>query len=260
MIFTISDKKKEVFISLFGLLKNASSLITLYFDNQKIHIQGMDKSHVCLFDTVIHKDWFNSYQFDNNDIDNICIDSIVFYNIISSANENHTIYIHFSGKIDTLNIDLLMEENGSKGLYSKYFKIPLANVEYDLLTIPMVEYDAEITIPSKTILEITTQMNSFGSDINLVCTEDNIHLITNGINGEMKVNIPIDDLTEYAICEGDQIDIKYSLQYIHKMCISNKLGNDIEIGISKEYPMRIKYNLGINSNLLFFLAPKIDDV
>jgi hypothetical protein len=44
------------------------------------------------------------------------------------------------------------------------------------------------------------------------------------------------------------------------MCISNKLGNDIEIGISKEYPMRIKYNLGINSNLLFFLAPKIDDV
>ena len=63
MKILISDKKKkDVFVSLFQILKNCSSTISLTFTSEKIHIQGMDKSHVCLFDATINSEWFNEYE------------------------------------------------------------------------------------------------------------------------------------------------------------------------------------------------------
>ena len=99
-------------------------------------------------------------------------------------------------------------------------------------------------------------MSSFGDDINIKCTDEGIDLISNGVMGEMLVNIPIDDLSEYSINEGDDIDLNYSLVYIHKMCITNKLSNEIQFCISKEFPMKLKYDLGDSSSIEFYIAPK----
>ena len=114
----------------------------------------------------------------------------------------------------------------------------------------------EVSMLSKKIFEITSQMNTFGDDINIKCSDEGIDLISNGVMGEMLVNIHIDDLSEYSINEGDDINLNYSLVYIHKMCITNKLSNEIQFCVSKEYPMKLKYDLGDNSSIEFYIAPK----
>jgi hypothetical protein len=54
MKIQISDKKKkDIFVSLFQVLKNCSTLISITFEPDVAHIQGMDKSHVCLFDVKL---------------------------------------------------------------------------------------------------------------------------------------------------------------------------------------------------------------
>jgi len=55
------------------------------------------------------------------------------------------------------------------------------------------------------------------------------------------------------------LDISYSLSHVGKMCLSTKLGGEISVGISAEYPMFLKYNLGEESTVAFFVAPKIAD-
>ena len=81
MKIQISDKKKkEAFVSLFQILKNCSSLITTKINSESLHIQGMDKSHVCLFDAKINSTWFSSFET-KTDI-NLSFDSNVFYSII----------------------------------------------------------------------------------------------------------------------------------------------------------------------------------
>ena len=80
-----------------------------------------------------------------------------------------------------------------------------------------------------------------------------------GDAGKLKVNIPIADLNEYAIDEGEELDISYSLNHISKMCLSTKLGANVEIFISTEYPMSFKYSLGDDSFVSFYIAPKIVD-
>ena len=165
--------------------------------------------------------------------------------------------IHFDGE-DNINIDLVAPSH-LKGEFDKHFKISLVDYEYEEMNIPVVDYDAEFSIAAKKLCEITSQLLSFGSDISIKCSEEKIDLVTDGIAGEMLVNIPIDDLNEYSIVEGDVIDLKYSLNYISKMCLTNKLSSEVIFSISADCPMKINYDLGDDSSIVFYMAPKISD-
>ena len=255
MEIQISDKKKkDIFVSIFQVLKNCSSLANIVFEPNFLHVQGMDKSHVCLFDVKINKNWFTKYNL--TEVIKICLDTSVFFSIISTKSDNQQLNIFFnSDNQDTLNIHFL--PNGVKGEFKKRFKMSLVDYDYEELFVPNVDYDAELSLSSKQINEIFSQLNNFGDDITIECSENNVSLTTNGITGEMKVDIQIEDLNSFAIVEDEEVTINYSLSYINKMCITNKLSNDIEISLSKTYPMRISYDLGDDSFMVFYIAPKI---
>jgi len=258
MKIQISDKKKkDIFVSIFQLLKNCSTLINVIFETELMHIQGMDKSHVCLFDIKLNKKWFSNYNITESC--KICFDSNVFHSIIAMKNDNQELVI----SMDTDNQDILFinfELNETKkGDFKKSFKMPLSEYEYEEMNIPNVDYDAEFSLSSKQISDMFSQLNNFGSDIKIICCENDISLTTNGITGEMKVEIPIDDLSSYSIVEDEEVILTYSLSYINKMCITNKLSTDIDFSLSNDCPMRISYNLGDDSLMVFYIAPKMND-
>ena len=251
--------KKNMFVALFHLIKNCTSIVSLNINNDHVHIQGMDKSHVCLFNVNIVKNWFKDYEFDDSEPNNFCIDTHIFHTIISVAGDSHCINIYNGDDTDSINIELLTHNTTSSGDFNKFFKIPLIDSDYELLDIPESDYDAEFSLSSRRMTEIVSQMSIFGTDLNIICSEEKIDLVTNGITGEMKVNIPIDDLSEFSINEGETIDLKYSLSYLAKMCLTNKLSSEISFGISANAPMKIKYDLGNGSHMQFFIAPKMAD-
>lgn len=254
--FTISDKKKkDLFISIFQVLKNCASQLNLILNKNTFHIQGMDKSHVCLFDLSLSLEWFDSYQVNN--LHKLCVDSNIFYSMISTKSDDQSLNIKLISD-DTLSIELV--NNGTKNSdYNKYFILQLLDFDYDTMVIPDKEYDVEFTLPSKKITDIISQLCNFGDTININCSIDCVDFKTNGDSGEMRVNIPADDLISYAVVENEQISLNYSLLYISKMCISNKLSTDIEFSLSNDCPMKIKYDLGNDSILTFYIAPKLSD-
>ena len=258
MRIQITDKKKkDIFVSVFQVLKNCSSLICVMFETELVHIQGMDKSHVCLFDVKLNKNWFTKY--DIIDSTKICFDSNVFHSIISTKSENQDLIIKMnSDEQDVLYVNFESIE-AKKGDFKKSFKMPLAEYEYEEMNIPTVDYDAEFSLLSKQITDMFSQLNNFGNDIIINCSETSISLTTNGITGEMRVDIPIDDLSSYSIVEGEDITLTYSLAYINKMCITNKLSADVEFSLSNDCPMKISYDLGDDSSMIFFMAPKMND-
>ena len=258
MNIQISDKKKkDVFVSVFQVLKNCTSLICANLEVGRMHIQGMDKSHICLFDIKLDKTWFAKYDVSNNT--RICFDTNVFHSIISTKGENQDLIITMedAGQ-ETLHIKF-DSPDAKKGDFKKSFKMPLADYDYDEMHIPEVDYDAEFSLSSKQISEMFSQLSNFGSDIIIKCSEEDISLNTNGATGEMRVDIPIDDLTSYSIVEGAEIKLTYSLAYMNKMCITNKLSTDIDFSLSNDRPMKIEYSLGEDSSMVFFIAPKVED-
>ena len=258
MKIQINDKKKkDLFVSLFQVLKNCSTLICITFENELAHIQGMDKSHVCLFDVKLNKNWFTNYDIIKST--KICFDSTVFHSIIATKSDNQDLVIKLSeNNQDILHINFEFNES-KKGDFKKSFKMPLVEYEYEEMNIPNVDYDAEFSLSSKQISDMFSQLNNFGSDIIINCSQDDISLTTNGVTGEMRVDIPIDDLTSYSIVEGEEVILTYSLSYINKMCITNKLSTDLDFSLSNECPMKISYDLGDGSLMIFFIAPKMND-
>jgi proliferating cell nuclear antigen len=256
--FVISDKKKkEVFISIFNLLKSSSSHINLIINKNTFHIQGMDKSHVCLFDLKLYFEWFDYYEV--NKKYELCFDASIFYSIISTKCEEQDLVFYLEKEItDTLSIEFKNHETSKKD-YNKFFKLPLLDYEYDEMNIPSTEYDAEFTLPSKKVTDMLSQLSNFGDDLNIKCLEEYVDFKVSGDLVEMRVNIPSDDLSSYAIVENEVINLTYSLIYISKMCITNRLSYDIEFSLSNNSPMKINYNLGNDSSLMFYIAPKLTD-
>jgi proliferating cell nuclear antigen len=283
MQLTIENKNKmEMFVALFQLLKNWGSHLNLHFEKTHLYIQSMDKSHICLSSITIKDKWFSSYSVD--DITNISLDTTNFATMMNYALKHSKMEIKFEDEVDPdkLFINLSSSNSISKDVievidptdakktkkikkkevqnkFDHFFELGLIDVEQDILGIPDVEYDVDLIMKSDNFSELMSELMVFGSNLNIICSEDILEFNASGDTGKLKVNIPIDDLNEYAISEGETLDISYSLNHIGKMCLSNKLGQYVSLSISSEYPMAMKYDLGDDSTVAFYIAPKIAD-
>ena len=262
MKLTIENKAKlEMFVALFQLLKNWGSYLSLQFNNEELYIQSMDKSHICLSSIIIKAAWFSEYSVSEGT--NLSVDAASFATMMNYALKHNRMEITESGSdklcINLLNGDDITIAKTVKDNFDHFFELLLMDVEHETLLIPEVDYDVEFTMDAKKFGELISELMVFGPNLNIVCTEDLLELNANGEAGKLKVNVPIDSLNEFAISEGEKLDISYSLIHIGKMCLSSKLGNEISIGISAEYPMSLKYSLGEGSTVAFFVAPKIVD-
>jgi len=256
MHLTIENKSKiEVFIALFQLLKNWSSYINMHFEKDKLYIQSMDKSHVCLADIEIKDKWFSSFDCSCNNL--ISIDSTHFAILLNYGVKHDKIELKYEDEsnIEKLYVNFLNEKE-KKGSFDHFFELNLIDVDEDNLGIPDVDYDIDFTMSSKKLVEVFTELNTFGENLNIKCSETIVELSSHGDTTKLKVNIPVDDLDEYAIAEDEEIDISFSLSHLCKMCLSMKLCLSINVSISKEYPMLLKYDLGDDSKVCFFIAPK----
>jgi hypothetical protein len=110
--------------------------------------------------------------------------------------------------------------------------------------------------------DIVTQLKMFGDTMDVQCSEERIALAsTSHDQGKMFVEIGIDDLTEFAIDEGADLALSFSLTYLKHFCAYSKIADVISIKFGDSYPMSISYSLGKEetANLRFYLAPKIND-
>ena len=270
MHLSIENKSKmEMFVALFQLLKNWGSYLNLHFEPTHLYIQSMDKSHICLSSITITSKWFTSYEI--LDTTNISLDATNFAVMMNYALKHGKMEMKFNDAIDPDKLFInLSSTNIGTGTTSKktkevqnkfdhFFELNLIDIEQDTLGIPEVDYDVDFTMKSENFVELINELTVFGSNLNIICGEDLLEFNASGDTGKLKVNIPIDDLNEYAISEGETLDISYSSNHIGKMCLSTKLGQHVSLSISSEYPMAIKYDLGDDSNVAFYIAPKIAD-
>ena len=265
MKLIIENKAKmEMFVGLFQLLKNWGSYLSLQFEQDQLYIQSMDKSHICLSSITIKAAWFSEYSVLQGT--HLSVDAANFATMMNYALKHNRLEILYDDlkNPDKLCINLLNNSESDTNIkvkdnFDHFFELPLMDVEHETLMIPEVDYDVEFTMDSKKFGELISELMVFGPNLNIVCAEDLLELNSNGDSGKLKVNIPIDSLNEFAISEGEKLDISYSLTHIGKMCLSSKLGNEISLGISAEYPMALKYSLGEGSSVSFFVAPKIVD-
>jgi len=256
MRLSIENKNKlEIFVALFQLLKNWGSALTIYFESDKLYIQTMDNSHICLADIEIMDKWFSTYECTSST--KISINCTQFATLINYALKHDKMELKCDNDSDKLFINFLNES--SKSSFDHFFELNLIDLETENIEIPSVDYDVDFTIETKKFIDLLSELNAFGSELNIHCTETLFELNTMGDTTKLKINIPVNDLNEYAITENGKLDLSFSLNHVCKLCVSPKLATEINVSISNNYPMSVHYHLGDNSKIFFYVAPKVED-
>lgn len=251
-------QKAECFSALFQHIRLFTEQINIMLESGRMYIQSMDSARVSIFEIFIPSTWFDVYQHTNVGSTTIGLNSTMLFKILNTRDKLQEISIVFNeDDPDKLFLNLTCD---NKSIFDKHFELPLLDLDYELMNIPHIESQAELSISSTNFASIINQLKLFGDSLDIECNEENILLTSvSQESGKMLVKIDIDDLTSYAINEGENMKISFSLNNLHNICMYNKIAKEIEIHLTKNYPMKIIYNLGDDTKLVFYLAPKIDD-
>ena len=254
MRFEISDnKKRDQFIYIFNYLKNFTDKICLNLSKDKLYIQGMDNSHVCIYELFLVNTWFDVWDVQESKTYGVSLP--IFNKILHICSEKQKIIIT-SETDDKLDIEFISDE---KGEFNKYFGMSLFDIDVEMMSIPDQEYDVDMEMESKKFKSLIDELTNFNDTLSLVCSEEEVLLESESEEGKMKVVINIDDIDLLAVVEDKTIEVSFGIKYISQMCQFYKLAPNCAIHISEGIPLLFKYDLGDECLMRFYLAPKIVD-
>jgi|LauGreSuBDMM15SN_2_FD.fasta_scaffold24839_2 proliferating cell nuclear antigen len=256
-------QKADVFVSCFQHMKLFTDHVNIIFDTHQMYVQCVDSSTIVIFEIVLPSDWFDVYQLPEDEKVVVGLNASLFFKVLNTREKSQTILIQNSQE-DHLSVDFLnASSEDAKFLFHKHFEIPLLDIETDLLEIPPIDYQAEMTLPSGIFAGLITQLKQFGDNLLFECSEEKISLVASSSEqGKMYADISIEDMDEFAIEEGQSLQICFSLRYLQNVCSYQKMSKDITIGISEQMPMRIQYRITMDerpATMTFYLAPRMDD-
>lgn len=256
MKLVLTEQSKVIKLAaIFRNLKVFTNNLMVYLDATKgIFIQGMDDTHCCLCEVKIMPAWFDIFEFDADiDMVTLGINTNILHKIINTYTEGQYIELLAHGNTDKLTINFA----GKETVFNKHFDIPLMNIEMDILAVSEEEKQVDLTIETKKFVELINQMQIFNDTIKIHFLVDTVEFTASGDEGEMSVNVSLDDVIEYAIMEELVLTQTYCLRFLQMMCAFNKLSPEFVMRFSEERPMEGRYELGNNSYMSFFVSERL---
>jgi DNA polymerase III sliding clamp (beta) subunit (PCNA family) len=275
--------KLEQFVHIFQHLKVFTEFINVQFLEEKLYIQGMDSSHVSIFILSMPASWFDLYRLTKGSGRgggvSLGVNTQILAKILSAREKTQslqwryletneeTMFIYFQAAAATTTtategggISPSPPPLGAPGQFDRHFEMPLVEVETDMLEIPAIEYAAEFSLMSAKFAAVISQLKLFGDSMDIECTEEHIQITAhNPGTGKMCVDIKIDEVSAYAIDEGETLNLSYALSYLNNFCIFHKLAKEVHVSLSDTFPLQLAYDLSEGASMIFYLAPKISD-
>lgn len=254
-----SSDKADKFAYIFQHIKLFTEQINVMFEDERVYIQAMDSSRVSIFEIEIASNWFDTYARENEG--NICLglNASILYKILNTRDKSQELSITYNEE-DSDKLEVCFK-GGSKAVFDKHFSIPLIDIDEQIMEIPQNDSHAEISLNATNFANVVSQLKLFGDTVDISCSEEQILFCSNSPeSGTMTVEISMDDLDEFAINDGADLKLSFSLTHLHNICAYHKICKDVEIKWINEFPMQITYNID-NSlvKLRFYLAPKFSD-
>jgi proliferating cell nuclear antigen PCNA len=251
--------RAEIFTNLFQHIKLFTEHINVNFKTDSLFIQAMDRSHVSIFEIHLPKSWFDVYTIEPPNGITLGINTTLIYRVLHSRDKGQRICIKYDEtNDDKLQLHMNSESNVN---FDKHFEVPLIDIDLEMMDIPAIEYHAEFSLQSLSFSTLIDQLKMFGDTLQIKCSEEKIQLFSESMeSGKMIVDIPIDDLTSFAIEENKELNISFSLIHLHNICLYSKITKEVDVFLNTDYPILIRYLLDDeDAKLLFYLAPKSDE-
>ena len=96
MNIVISDSAKaKIFTNVFQNIKHFCDHINILFRQDGLYAQGMDNSHISIFELTIPVAWFDAYRFPYTSDVQIGINVALFHKILNTRDDGQEIFIKY---------------------------------------------------------------------------------------------------------------------------------------------------------------------
>ena len=236
-----------------------AELIVLRASSKGVFMQCVDAAKVCLFDAELTAEWFDEYEGPETTDDSgelrIGVVPRVMARVLSTLRGGQSIEMRAEGdSTEKLHVTLA----GDADELDKFFQVQCVDADVDLHDLSgKPESQVDLVLPTKRMVELVGQLLIFDSVLRVDFGEEAISFESQGDEGAMKVDVELDDVTEYAI--ESPLRQQFSLCYLQIMCGFGKLAREIVMKFTEGQPMETRYDLGAGSSVALYLAPKIED-
>lgn len=235
--------------------KDFFQYVDFFFKKDSILIQSMDTSHVSLVNMSLDKGIAQEYTCDQDVTLSINLESLLKILKCSKDMSGKCVWI-YKKDIDVVNINFT---NGNNKCTSR-FKLKLLSRDNQLIDIPNIKYMSIQDINLSTFDNILSNMSSFGQDLLLKRTHDEL-IVSNGDENSALFYLGDDqvilgDLSRNTIVETT-VSLRY-LQWITKLsslCKNVTLCFNDSITLKDATPILLEVK-DINMNLKCLIASK----
>ena len=259
MKLTLRDPAKcEQFVTTFMNIKIWSETLNITIDNNRLYAQGMDPSHVALFEISLWNNWFDIYEVEDGCSHHIGVSLPILNKLLKTWKSGYSIELKYKENDSSMEIFF-------DGPYAKAFQMSLMDIDMELLQIPPTEHPLEMAMPSDTWKELMDNMIMFGDTVSILCNEDHMkfRVKEEGQLCSMKTTIESKDFYHFDFdTNHDDIRISYALGYLQKVCSFHKLSPHIYVHLNPEVPIQLSYIFDTDhendktNGICFYIAPK----
>ena len=245
------------FKRLIDSIKDIVKEVNLVWTSKGIRMQSMDSSHVCLVFFFLPKhEAFSHYTCDSEHV--VGLSLISLQKVLKLCNNDDILSIHYDPSSQKL--QLLYES--TKGSSISHFDLNLLDIDEESLSIPDVNYDTTVVMPSFEFSRICNSFKDLGDTIEISSGKHGIKFsfssdVTSG-------NVTISDSSMSDSSEATFVKVEkpttvsFSLKYLCMFTKGGILAPTVKIMISDNMPMIVEYAFK-EGHVTYYMAPKMDD-
>jgi proliferating cell nuclear antigen len=142
---------------------------------------------------------------------------------------------------------------------TRTFFLPIIELEERDQKIPDLNFQVTISTSTDILNEAIEDVDIVAESVSLIAEKDKFIVAAEGDLTQAKIEISGDDKTDIKTEVDDTVKAKYSIEYLKKMIQGSKIAPTVTINFSKDYPLRLTYQMIDRLILRFILAPRVDN-
>ena len=174
-----------------------------------------------MFQLVLGNTWFDYYTSSDSDVVSFDICPSLLARFLNTRSEHQTIEITITTQ-DRITIKF---ESNDKSEFNKKFSLSLIDADQPEVNIPRDGVYCGINSRIKKLNTLVDQLALMNDTVSIHCDEETVKLTSEGLDGEMVVTIPHDDIEEFIIEEEATVDVVFSIGYMKKFCQYQKVSD-----------------------------------
>ncbi len=246
MRLTLADPK--IFKDSVSIISDLVSEARFKITKDSIDLVAMDPANVAM---VIFKLLSSSFtEYDVESEQKIALNLNNLKQILKRAGPNDILTMEIAdGKFKII----------LKSSTTRTFFLPIIDFEEKEQRIPELTFPVSIKTNTSILAEAIEDVDIVAESVSFQAQPDKFTVAAEGDLSQARIEVKPDEETEIKMDSHDTIKAKYSIEYLKKMMQGGKLSSTVTINFSKDYPLKLNYQVLNKLMMSFILAPRVDN-